>query len=580
ERLQAAFLIRWLMESDSGEVADISPEARAALDGLDRLLEEVRSDGNSCLGRTCAWRTCCAVERARRRAENAHIVVVNHALLLADTASQVMPDYEHLIVDEAHNFEDVATDQFGAETSRWTLGALLRETLGDDARGGLLRTVSARLQRAAPAEVAHDVRRALTECEKHARAVAGEIGLLGEAVADFVQTSQPTRADGFTRAAVRITDDVRQSERWSGVREAASAVGRAASALAGGIAQVAEGLAELWPNSVMDLEGLQREVEGLMARWQEQVGVLTNVIAGLSPDEVCWIECDQSKRGTVWALRSAPICVGDALADRLYSRKKTVVFTSATLTVDRRFDYFRQRVGLDSHADRLVELRVPSPFDFARQLLLCIPTDMPLPSERAYQEALWASILGLARAAGGGTLVLFTARTTMHRAYEELQPRLEAEGLQLLCQDISGSRSDLLDRLRRSDGTVLFGVKSFWEGVDVPGYALRLVVIAKLPFSVPTDPLIEARREHLERRGVDSQNDYYIPQAIIGFRQGFGRLIRRRTDRGVVAVLDRRMLTRAYGRRFLESLDGYALLCRPLEACVAAAERWLANSDR
>jgi ATP-dependent DNA helicase DinG len=152
---------------------------------------------------------------------------------------------------------------------------------------------------------------------------------------------------------------------------------------------------------------------------------------------------------------------------------------------------------------------------------------------------------------------------------------MKAADLELLCQDVSGSRGELLDRLKRNRGTVLFGLKSFWEGVDVPGEALRCVIIAKLPFGVPDDPVIEARREHLEGIGIDSQNAYYIPQAIIGFRQGFGRLIRTRTDHGAVVVLDRRLLVRPYGQRFLGSLEGYTLVREPLEGCLRAVQEWV-----
>jgi ATP-dependent DNA helicase DinG len=575
ERLEAAFMLRWLMDSASGEVAEISADARTALDGLDRLIGEVRSDGDSCLGRLCGWHGNCAVERARRRAENAHVVVANHALLLADTGSQVMPEYEHVVIDEAHNFEDVATDQFGAEASRRTLGALLRDVLGGDDHGGLLRMVAARLQRARPNEAAQSVLGKIAACEACAKALAADLDAMADAVVDFVQGRRAQRQRDFARDAIRLTDAVRESVEWQNVHAASADVIKAASGLTSGIAQVVEGLEELAPDSVVDLDGLRRDVEALMLRCQEQSGTLTAVVSGLAPSQVSWVECEGSRHGPTWALRSAPVTVAEALQEHLYSHKAALVLTSATLTVDRRFDYLRQRLGLDAEAHRLVELQVPSPFDFRAQLLLCVPTDMPLPSEHAYREGMWASILQIAEAARGGTLVLFTARTTMAEAYDQLLQHMKAADLELLCQDVSGSRGELLDRLKRDRGTVLFGLKSFWEGVDVPGEALRCVIITKLPFGVPDDPVIEARREHLEGIGIDSQNEYYIPQAIVGFRQGFGRLIRTRSDHGAVVVLDRRLLVRRYGQRFLGSLEGYTLLREPLEGCLRGVEEWL-----
>jgi Rad3-related DNA helicase len=276
-------------------------------------------------------------------------------------------------------------------------------------------------------------------------------------------------------------------------------------------------------------------------------------------------------------MRAAPIYVGDHLAGAIYESNRTVVFTSATLTVDREFHYLRQRLGLHSQEDRLAELTVPSPFDHQDQLLLCIPTDMPLPGEQGYLESLCAAVADIAECAGGGTLVLFTAYSTMMAAHELLLPRIQEMSLELLCQQLSGERTQLLEELRRDRGTVLLGVKSFWEGVDVPGEALRCLVMAKLPFAVPSDPVIEARCEHLESQDIDSRTTYYIPQAILGFRQGLGRLVRTRRDRGVAFVLDRRLLTRAYGRRFLDSIEGCTLVCKPLPTCLDRAADWLAR---
>ena len=209
------------------------------------------------------------------------------------------------------------------------------------------------------------------------------------------------------------------------------------------------------------------------------------------------------------------------------------------------------------------------------QLLLCVPGDFPLPDEAGYIEATISAVGEIIQVTRGGTLVLFTSRVRMNEAYRALQRQVEDSGLTLLAQDTSGSRWNLIERMKADDSVVVFGLKSFWEGVDVPGSALRCVVITKLPFAVPDDPIVEARQEHVRSLGFDALRDYYIPDAILGFKQGLGRLIRSATDHGVVFVLDRRILVRGYGRRFFRSIARSAFSRQNLAECLQQAGVWL-----
>jgi ATP-dependent DNA helicase DinG len=316
---------------------------------------------------------------------------------------------------------------------------------------------------------------------------------------------------------------------------------------------------------LLDVDYMLAQVEGLQT-------ALEIVVGGESDREyVCWAETRSARAGGVgWALRAAPVDVGPALSEALYRDAGTVVLTSATLTVEGAFDYMRRRVGLDSERERLVELTVPSPFDYPNQLLMCVPTDIPLPGDARFAEVSHEAIFGAATAAGGGTLCLFTSRDSMVRAHKALAPRLAGQSLNLLCQDVHGTRTALLERLREDRRAVLFGLKSFWEGIDVPGEALRCLVIVKLPFAVPSDPVIAARQERVQEEGHNGYDEYYVPNAIIGFRQGVGRLIRTQTDRGAVLILDRRVLLRRYGPRFLASVPECRVLRARLERCVEA----------
>ncbi len=575
ERLAAAYLLSWLCHAPTGDLEDLPPQALEMLGGLGRLVGRVRAHGDACAGRACSHNDRCPVELARATARRADIIVSNHALTFADAKTTVFPRYSRLIFDEAHNVESAATEGLAQECSNVAFGQLSRQLTGEPF--SLLEGLERRLSVMTPGPDVAAAREALAAVPGALEPLLSALGVFGDTLHDFCYLAATDRRAEEGRTALRLNSRVREMPEWQEVALLGAQACSAGAEMLGALGDCVAQLAEVTKAAQPGAEGLDADAYAVKTQWEEALGALASVLQaeGDSSEYVTWAETWRSSRGPAWSLRAAPVDIGPVLAEALLDHKAAVVFTSATLTVDGEFRYFRQRLGLDEYREKLVELAAPSPFDLTEQLLLCVPADMPDPAEGGFNEAVIDALRRICEVTEGGTLALFTARSRMQQAYQRLEPDLRALDLTPLCQGLSGPRWALLERLRRDDRAVLFGLKSFWEGVDVPGDALRCVVICKLPFAVPTDPIIEARQEDAARRGLNPMQDYYIPEAVIGFKQGFGRLIRATTDTGVVFVLDRRVLTKLYGRRFFRSIQRCELSRAPLDECLDQARGWL-----
>ena len=533
-RLLSKVLV-WMPSTATGDRSELNLGSRNSAAPWDRLSAQGAQD---CIG----VNGVCFLRAARDRAAAAHLVIVNHALLMSDlvAARALIPDYDILIVDEAHHLEEEATRLLGFEIAQVSLDDHLQSLGGD--RGLLNRAVIA--FRGSPVA---DSRRKDVE-EMAARIsdllpsvrddIAGMFRVLGGLVDDT------TRAGAANERDTRITGATRSQPAWSQLEIQWENVDVSLGELYNRISALVTALEGLDEAGLTDYEGLLMEAVNALQRNGELKDQLKEFIPHPKTDGIYWVT--RAQRSADLTLHSAPLHVGEQLEKLLFAQKETVILTSATLSTNGTFDHIRERTGFSDARDLLLG----SPFDYPKAALMCVPQDVPEPTAWAYQPAIEQAISEATVAAGGGTMALFTSHASLQATAEAIRGNLKARDFDVLAQGIDGTPHQVLDKFLDNPRSVLLGTSSFWEGVDLAGEALKVLLLARLPFSVPTQPVFQARSELYE----DSFESYALPQAILRLRQGFGRLIRTRTDKGVVVILDRRIVSRRYGKAFLRSL--------------------------
>jgi len=563
-RLTVKVLI-WLSQSPNGDVADLNLNQDESA-----LWWHICCTRETCINDACTYKQQhgCYLFNARYQAESAHLVIVNHALLLSDIASdsQVLPAYRNLIVDEAHHLEEEATKQLGFEIDQRSLATFLNDIASRPEGGrtlGLATDIRTALSKQSasgkrPLARASELEQQTERARQRAKLFFQEVGTF------FGRTSDGPRRPG-TESQQRIVRSMRLQPDWASVDVAWRDLATVLTELQGSLEHLHMELGLLDETRTQGLDGLKLIVQSLGRQCLETRTRVESLIAQPHDNDIYWVSLDEPEN---IMLHAAPLHVGELLSSLLYAEKRTVVMTSATMTVHGDFAYLRERLSLNSVSRTE---RIGSPFDYKRQALLYIPADMPEPNQQEYQHATEQAILALAIASQGRALVLFTSHNALRTTYAAIKGPLEQHGVLLLGQGIDGSRKQLLAMLRNHENTVLMGSNSFWEGVDVAGPALSALVIVRLPFSVPSDPVFAARSE-----GFDNPfAEYAVPQAVLRFEQGFGRLIRGATDRGVVLVLDRRIISKAYGQIFQRSIPTCTTQRGAMSGISAAVERWL-----
>ena len=498
----------WAQNTEDGSLSDL-PFVPSA-----QVWDAVKSEHGNCPGRKCQHFRECFYRRARRDLETADLIVANHALLFSDLvlkaeSTGILPEYSFVVVDEAHNIEHVAADHFGINITNFTISYLLRRLYNSRTGKGLLSLAKA-----------NDAINLVGRCAEAAKVF----------FANVRSWYEQTRDETGGRCHANFVDD----------------------SITSSIKQLRLAISKLVKK--VDDADEQSELARYIDKCRSLETDLQNFLTQPKEANVYWVEADASRRQRI-SLRSAPINVGPDVKRCLFDEFDSVITTSATLSCDGEdeksgFDFFAGRIGLAEFE----AAKLGSPFDYQRQVTLYIEADLPEPNHADFTPAAAEAIKKYLLKTDGRAFVLFTSYSMLKKLADELADWLAENKMELLRQGGGVDRSVLLERFKADERSVLFGTDSFWQGVDVPGEALSNVIIARLPFAVPNHPLIQGRIEQIRAEGENPFYKYQLPSAIIRFKQGFGRLIRNKTDSGIIVVLDSRIVRKSYGRQFLAAI--------------------------
>ncbi|AWB44977.1 ATP-dependent helicase DinG [Paenibacillus sp. CAA11] len=577
EAITAGQMIVWLTQTQNGDDEELN------LGRGGDFWESVASESDSCLGRSCPWFRKCFYHRAKHEAGVSDVVITNHSKLFTDIQAghQLLPSYERLVIDEAHHLEDVAGKHLGLHMKYFTIIHTLTR-LYKDSRTGQLPNLRMQLQSTGTekalewSSVIDTLYPPLIEVKES-----------WDRLSDLLFGLMPERSDaapGEPGQFVQRLLPMKKPKNWDQLQVLENQIHISISE----VVRKGERMLSEIKDEQEDYgsEGLLTDLGGLF----KDLGALRDTLRFFmkldSEDTVYWLEGNGHYRSKSLQLYAVPIEVSEQLKAYFFDKKKSVVMTSATLSVDKSFQYMIDQLGLQEAAeqDRLITSMLPSPFRYREQALLVIPRDFPSVKgsvgDEHFIQTLAGSLADSAIATQGRMLVLFTSYRMLRQVYDPLKERLSAHGISVIGQGVdSGSRTKLTRRFQSKEASVLLGTSSFWEGVDIPGEALTSLAIVRLPFQPPNHPLVEAKSERLQQQKKNPFMKLSVPQAVIRFKQGFGRLVRSSKDRGIVIVYDTRILESYYGKYFLYSLPGPKMEHMPMSQMVSRISDWLDSAE-
>ncbi|MFE5317215.1 ATP-dependent DNA helicase DinG [Paenibacillus sp. NPDC056579] len=578
DRITAGQMLVWLSETKSGDEEELHFAANRGA----QFWHSVASDSDSCLNRACPWFKKCFYHRARHESNIADVVITNHSMLFTDTKAEnrLLPTYKHLVIDEAHHFEEVASKHLGIEMYYGTFINTLW-WLYKDARSGQLPSLKARLQR-------NESERAQAWCDT-IDAVAPKLvqvkeqwDELAEALYQLLASrSDPSQTEGG-QLVFRVKKDDTPAV-WEKLLVLEENIHLVTNEVLKKMDKMVSELKEV--QEELDLQGMVTDLSGTVKELSRQRDNLHFFMTMPDDNYVYWLEGGQFNKAKSLQLVCVPIDVSPMLQQHFFDVKDSVVMTSATLSVGKSFDYTCEQLGLESKDEpaKLKTVQLPSPFNYRQQALVVIPRDFPSirgnSGEQQFLDHLTQSLAEVALETKGRMLVLFTSNRMLKLVHTSLKEVLSPFGIQVLGQGVdSSNRSKLTRMFQSSPASVLLGTSSFWEGVDIPGDALTCLAIVRLPFQPPNHPLVEAKTEKLKKLNQNAFMKLSVPQAVIRFKQGFGRLVRTANDKGIVIIYDTRVIDTTYGKYFLYSLPGPKIEHMPTNQLVPRIKQWMGES--
>ncbi|MFH1478388.1 MAG: helicase C-terminal domain-containing protein [Candidatus Omnitrophota bacterium] len=510
EVMQFARVTAWSYRTSDGSLYDLDEK-------IDRKVwDMVSSDPENCMGKACPYFKACFFQNAREKIDNAKILVINHSLFFSNLAmseesKSILPDYDTIVFDEAHSIENVATEHLGLSVSNSYIRYLMDLLFNPQKQKGILLTVgsqdSMEWSQAVRKKSESFFKKIKKYFESHAKDNKSDSMMIN--TPDFIENSLQAP---LTKLIESLMDSKKDTD---------------------------------------DKEG-QVELTSLIKKISDIKTSLDIILRHDLDNHVYWMECSGKDRSSKVSINIAPVNIGEIMEERLYSMEKATIFTSATLSIDNAsFLYFKSRLGIKNAR----ELKLGSSFDYKKQVRMYIAKGMPNPNHLVdFARASSQKIKKLVGLTSGNAFVLFTSYSLMNMVYEELEDFFAEKKFNVLKQDNGLDRSKMLRDFKKQKGSILFGVDSFWQGVDVQGEALSNVIITKLPFQVPDHPITQARMDDIKNKGRDAFLEYSLPEAVLRFKQGFGRLIRSKSDTGIIAILDSRIIDKPYGQTFLNSI--------------------------